>query len=75
MQNGGKQKLKNKQKKSNLLRQTLVIFKVKKNAFVIILKERELVDFKIIRYFQDIYYFILMGSLGLFLFLLTLDRQ
>jgi hypothetical protein len=42
MQNGGKQKLKNKQKKSNLLRQTLVIFKVKKNAFVIILKEREL---------------------------------
>lgn len=41
----------------------------------IILKERELVDFKIIRYFQDIYYFILMGSLGLFLFLLTLDRQ
>ncbi len=41
----------------------------------IILKERELVDFKIVRYFQDVYYFILMGSLGLFLFLLTLDRQ
>ena len=41
----------------------------------IILKERELVDFKIVRYFQDVYYFILIGSLGLFLFLLTLDRQ
>ncbi len=41
----------------------------------IILKERELVDFKIVRYFQDVYYFLLMGSLGLFLFLLTLDRQ
>ena len=41
----------------------------------IILKERELVDFKIVRYFQDVYYFLLMGSLGLLLFLLTLDRQ
>ncbi len=41
----------------------------------IILKERELVDIKIVRYFQDVYYFLLLGSLGLFLFLLTLDRQ
>jgi Ca-activated chloride channel homolog len=41
----------------------------------IILKEREIKNFRIVTHYQDIYYLFLVGSLGLFLFLLTLDRQ
>jgi len=40
----------------------------------IVLKEREIKGFKVTTQHQDIYYFFLVGSLGLFFILLTLDR-
>ncbi|MDA2933480.1 VWA domain-containing protein [Acidobacteria bacterium AH-259-D05] len=39
-----------------------------------VLKEREIKDFEVTTQYQDIYYFFLVSSLGLFFILLTLDR-